>query len=293
MEILITGGAGFIGSTLATALAEKRHQVLIYDTDACDARLDHIEYFKGTIFDAIRLKEAIDSCDTIIHMIGLADARIAQEYPQLSFDLNVRSMQIVLEAARNGNISRFIVPSSASIYGAVDRSPIAEDTPPKPTSTYSYHKFMAEKLAECYANSYGMNITVLRLFNVYGSQGKSILNILIDKARNREVANIYGEKQKRDFIHVSDVAEAFVRILDMDRNGYEVYNIGTGTGRSIEDIINLVKRYLPDVLIEYGNLDGILYDSIADITKIKKATGFDPDKSDRKLRYTIEKMIRS
>lgn len=292
MKVLITGGSGFIGEEVVSHLAERGYKVVVYDIGTRGIQSDIIEYVEGDIFDAVKLGEVITSCDAILHMVGLADARVAQEHPQLSFDLNLRSLQTVFEVARSSKVLRFILPSSASVYGAVDRSPITEDTIPKLTNIYAYHKFMAEKLAECYANSYGMNIIILRLFNVYGSQGKGILNILVDKAKRGEVAKIYGKKQKRDFIHISDVAEAFVRILDAD-DRYGVYNVGTGIGRSIEDIVNLVKECFPDIAIEYGDYNGILYDSVADITKIKKAIGFDPDKSDKKLRYTIEKMIRN
>ncbi|MBT9138560.1 MAG: UDP-glucose 4-epimerase [Syntrophomonadaceae bacterium] len=293
MKVLVTGGSGFIGAEIASQLAESGSKVVVYDIGAWDRQINNIEYVKGDIFDAVHLREALTSCDAVIHMVGLADARVAQEHPQLSFDLNLRSLQVAFEAARNSNVFRFLLPSSASIYGPADRSPIAEDTPPKLTNIYTYHKFMAEKLAECYTNSYGMNTTVLRLFNVYGIQGKGILNILVDKATKEEVIKLYGEKQKRDFIYISDVAKAFANILDIAYNRYEVFNVGTGIGRSIEDIVNLVKEHFPSMTIEYGKYDGVLYDSVADITRLKKATGFDPDKSDRNLRKAIGKMIRN
>lgn len=293
MKVLVTGGSGFIGSEVASQLAEKGCEVIVYDIGAWDKRIDNIKHVKGDIFDAVHLREVMTPCDAIVHMVGLADARVAREQPQLSFDLNLRSLQVALEAASNSNDLRFILPSSASIYGPVDMSPVAEDATPKLSTIYAYHKFMAEQLAECYANSYGVNIAVLRLFNVYGIQGKGILNILVDKAMKGEVIKLYGEKQKRDFIHISDVAQAFVSILEVNHNRYELYNVGTGIGRSIEDIANLVKGYFPGMVIEHGDYNGVLYDSVADITKIRKATGFNPNKGDRKLKETIEKMIRN
>lgn len=150
---------------------------------------------------------------------------------------------------------------------------------------------MAEELAECYAKNYNINVTVLRLFNVFGIQGKGILNILVEKVKKGETIMLYGEKQKRDFIHISDVADAFVGVLETSGSRLDIYNVGTGIGRSIEDLVKLVGAYLPEMQIEHGESNAILYDVTADITKIKKATGFNPDKSDKKLKETIEKMI--
>ena len=292
-KILVTGGTGFIGSVVVSSLIERNHEVVVYDLAAWDEKADNIEYIKGDIFDAKHLSEVLSSCDSVIHMVGLADARVAQDHPQMSFDLNVRSTQMLLEVIRdtNINISRVILPSSASIYGVVDRSPISEDTISKPTNIYSYHKLMAEELAECYAKNYNINVTVLRLFNVYGIQGRGILNILVEKAKKEETIMLYGEKQKRDFIHISDVADAFVGVLETSGSGLDIYNVGTGVGKSIEDIVKLVGEYFSGMRVEHGGYNAILYDLTADIKKIKNAIGFSPDESDRKLKETIEKMI--
>lgn len=290
MKVLITGGAGFIGSTVATALAKKNHEVIIYDIGTWDIRQDKIEYIKGDVFDVVHLADVVRQCDGIIHMVGLPDARIAREHPQMSFELNVRSLQVLLEAAKNNSITRLILPSSAAIYGITERSPVAETTMPKLTSIYAYHKYIAEKLAEAYSTNYNVHITIMRLFNVYGAQGAGILNILLENAIKGEPAKLYGEKQKRDFIHVSDVADAFVRVLELDHK-FEVYNVGTGVGRSIQDIVNLVKEYLPSLTVTHGDYRGVLYDSVADMTKLTNATGFNPDGSDNKLREVIEKQV--
>lgn len=287
MRVLITGGAGFIGSTVAVALAKQNHEAIIYDIGTWDAKAANIEYTKGDIFDAGHLADVMRRCDTVIHMVGLPDARTAHEHPQLSFDQNVRSLQVLLEAVRKNGNTKIILPSSASIYGAVSQSPVREQTRLKPTNIYAYHKYIAEKLAEGYSLNYGISITVLRLFNVFGVKGQGILNILPEKASKGEPVKLYGEKQKRDFIHVSDVADAFIRVLELDHR-FEVYNIGTGVGRSIEDIVSLVKEYFPNLSVEYGDYQGALYDSVADITKVRNATGFNPDGSDNKLREIIQ-----
>ena len=287
MKVLITGGAGFIGSAIASTLAHNGHQVVIYDIGTWDAKTDNIEYIKGDIFDVSHLAGVVRRCDSVIHMVGLADARTAQEHPQMSFDLNIRSLQVLLEAGRNNGIMKLILPSSAAIYGTVEQSPVTEDTVPKLTSIYAYHKYMAEQLAQAYSLNYGICVTVLRLFNTYGIKGQGILNILLEKAIRNEPVKLYGEKQKRDFIHVSDVADAFASVLELDHR-FETYNVGTGIGRSIEEIVNLVKEYYPNLSVECGEYKGVLYDSVADIIKIKNASSFNPDGSDDKLREVIQ-----
>ena len=287
MRVLVTGGAGFIGSTVALKLAQKGHQVIIYDVGVWDSQEDHTEYIKGDIFDVGHLTETVRNCDVVVHMVGLADARAAQEHPQMSFDLNIRSLQVLLESMRDNGVARLILPSSAAIYGAVDKSPVSEETVPKLNGVYPYHKYIAEKLAETYSLNYGIHITMLRLFNVYGIKGQGILNILLDKATKGEPVKLYGEKQKRDFIHVSDVANAFASVLELDHR-FEVYNVGTGIGRSIEDLTKIVKEYFPALAIQYGEFKGVLYDSVADIVKLRRATGLNPDVSDGNIRETIQ-----
>lgn len=290
MRVLITGGAGFIGSAVSLAVAERNHEVIIYDIGTWDTKLDNIEYVKGDIFNAAHLSSVLKRCDGVIHMVGLPDARTAQEHPQMSFDLNVRSLQVLLETARDNDIMHLILPSSAAVYGPVERSPVTEETMPKLSNTYAYHKYIAEKLAEAYSVNYGVHITILRLFNVYGIRGAGILNILVEKASKGEPVRLYGGKQKRDFIHVSDVADALAGVLSLDHK-FEAYNVGTGVGRSIEDIVNLVKEYSSTLSVEHSDSKGVLYDSVADITKLKNAIGFNPDGNDNKLRKIIKKQV--
>ena len=287
MKILITGGAGFIGLSVAAVLAKKNHEVIIYDIGTQDIKIDNIEQIKGDIFNAPHLTNILKECDGVIHLVGSSEARTPQKRPQMSFALNVHSLQVLLDAMRNTGVPKLILSSSSTVYGIVGQSPVSEKTAPKPTTIYSYHKYMAEQLAEAYSVNYNMHITILRLFNVCGIGGHGILSVLLEKASRGESVKLYGEKQKRDFIHVSDVADAFANILQLDRE-FEVYNVGTGVGRSIEDIANLVKERFPNLSVEHSEYKGILYDFVADITKFRNATSFNPDGSDDKLREVIK-----
>jgi UDP-glucose 4-epimerase len=177
------------------------------------------------------------------------------------------------------------------VYGAVDKLPIAENVPPQPVNIYGYHKYIAEKLAEAYSHNYSIQVTILRLFNVYGIKGSGILSAFVEKAAKNEVAQLCGEKQKRDFIHISDVADTIAEVLNLKQK-FETYNVGTGIGRTIEDILGLVKEYFPTLSVERVALEEVLYDSIADITKLKSAITFNPDTRYDKIREVIQELRR-
>ena len=287
MKVLVTGGAGFMGFAIASALAENGNEVTIYDIAPHSAELKNIECIKGDVFDACHLSDIIRRFDCVIHMVGLVGVAKAHAQPQASFDLNVRSLQVLLEVMRCNNISRLIIPSAAAVYGTTTKLPISEDTAARPTNTYGFHKYISEKVAETYSFNYGISTSILRVFNPFGLRGQGILNVLLESASKGKPVKLYTEKQKRDLIHISDVAEAFVRVLKLDHR-FDVYNVGTGIGRRIDDIVHLIREYHPNLVVEHVDYAGVPYDSVADITKLKKATGFCPDGSTDTLRKFVQ-----
>jgi UDP-glucose 4-epimerase len=291
MRVLVTGSTGFIGSAIVSELNARGHSVVAYSrSEKPSPGPGKTERIKGDVFDTARLLEAMKQCDTVIHAVGLAGVRLARERPDESFQDNVRSLQVVLEALRNTGVRKLLLPSSSSVYGTVDKLPIAEDMPPNPTNIYGFHKYMAEKLAEAYSGNYGIQLTILRLFNVYDAGKSGILSTLAEKALRNEVVQLYGEKQKRDFIHLSDIADAFVKMLEL-KHKFEIYNVGTGIARSIEDIVNLAKECFPALRVEFGAGSEVLYDSVADVTKIQNAIAFNPDKSADRLKEAMREMV--
>lgn len=292
MKILVTGGCGFIGSKIKEEINSQGHEVIVFDINTRDGSRDGIQYIKGDIFDSKHTQEVLNGCDFVIHMVGLPIARKAQQRPQFSYELNVRSVQAILETMRELDIGKFILPSSAAIYGKTNvEGGITENTPSNPSNTYAYHKWIAEEICRCYMTNYGIKSTILRPFNVYGSEGTGIINILVEKASKNEPIVLYGENQLRDFIHINDVAKAFAEILKCKDCANQTINVGTGVGRSINDIVELVKTYFPDMKTEKQEFKGELYDSIANITKLKELTGFEPNKNVDIMKSTIEEMI--
>jgi UDP-glucose 4-epimerase len=291
MKVLVTGGSGFIGSKIATGVKNGGHEVSIFDVNTKDDIKEGINHIKGDIFDSGHISEILERTDCVIHMVGLPNARKAQERPQLSYDLNVRSTQTILEVMRENDVKNFIFPSSAAIYGITKGASVDESTPINPANTYAYHKWIAEEICRCYSQNYGIKSTILRLFNVYGKEGTGIINILVEKAVRDETISLYGENQLRDFTLIDFIAKAFLSVLDCKRCQNETINVGTGVGRSIKDIVELVKEHYPNIKLERKEYKGVLYDSVADISKLKKLTGFEPDKSIDIMKNTIKEMI--
>ncbi len=291
LKVLVTGGTGFIGSKIAGAVRDNGHSVIIFDVNTQDKIEGEIRHIKGDIFDTKHVLEVLQEVNSVIHMVGLPNARKAQERPQLSYDLNVRSTQAILEAMRETEVKNFILPSSAAIYGETEQDYVNEDTPSNPTNIYAHHKWIAEEICRSYSYNYDIGSTILRLFNVYGKEGTGIINILVEKAKRKETILLFGEEQLRDFIHIDYVAQGFSEVLECEKCVNETINLGTGMGRSIKDIVELVKEHFPNIKTEKKEFTGGLYNSIADITKLKELTGFEPDGSLNIINKTIMEMI--
>ncbi|MHA2121154.1 MAG: NAD-dependent epimerase/dehydratase family protein [Promethearchaeota archaeon] len=292
LRILITGGKGFIGSKIIEFLTNLGHEIIVYDLVCKDEGQGDVEYIKGDIFDSECLSDSLKGSDLVIHMIGQPNARLAQENPQQSYELNVGSVQTLLDSMRKSNINRIILPSSAAIYGTVTGEVgISEDTPANPQNIYAYHKWIAEEVCRSYSQNYSINSVILRLFNVYGPSGSGIINILINKAKNNEVLLLYGEEQLRDFIHLDDVALVFSKVINCKDCTNQTINVGTGSGRSVNEIVDLVKESFPEIQIKRKEFKGNPYDSFADITKLNHLLGFTPDGSIERLKRAIKEMI--
>jgi UDP-glucose 4-epimerase len=290
MKILVTGGTGFIGSAIVNKLIELKNSVTVFANDVLPANINKCaKYITGDVFDSATLSRALDGHEAVIHAIGFPGLKVSNTSPYASFSLNVISVHTVLESMRRKGVSRFIFISSSSVHGKTTSLPIREDTPANPLSIYGFNKFIAEKLAESYSQCYGFEVTIARPFNVFGADENNILKLLVCQAQASKVADIYGEEQIRDFIHVDDVAHAISGLVNL-KNKYEVYNIGTGIGRRINDAINLVREAYPNMKINYTPTKVVLYDSLADISKIQRAIAFNPDRTDIKMREVIQQL---
>jgi nucleoside-diphosphate-sugar epimerase len=292
---LVTGGAGFIGSHLVEALLTEGCHVKVIDNFSSANELNlssfpsvlpgKLEIIRGDIRDAQILNLSMQGVDGVFHLAALVSVPLSIEKPDLSFDINTRGTQLVLELARKNRLSRVVFASSAAVYGDNDNQPLHESELSAPLSPYGLDKSFGEQLGKMYADLYQLNVTCLRFFNVFGprqppdSPYSGVVSIFAKKAAMREAATIYGDgKQTRDFVFVKDVANALMLSMRSELPGFRLYNVGSGEAMTVSAIWDAFRdvsgyeeeaRYLPA-------RTGDIKTSLADISRIKADLGFRP-----------------
>ena len=291
-SVLITGCSGFIGRHLIKTFIKHNTQFYIYDIKEPPIELPEGRFIKGDIFDLQQLKQAVEHHNVIIHLVGLADSAVVQREPMQSFMLNLVSLQNLLESCRIFKKKKVVFPSSAAVYGLTEDLPVKESFHLNPTNTYSWHKYLCEKMLLAYHRNYGIDYVSLRLFNVYGQGNKGVIDFFIEKAKNKEAIESFGPYQYRDFVYAGDVAEAFHKAAIYEKTSNRVVNIGSGNGFQIRDILDLICEIFPEVKWTEMKSDFVMYDSIADITLARILLDFKPDGSREFMKKIIsEEMI--
>ena len=288
MKALVTGGAGFIGSTLVKRLLEFDYEVIVIDNESGGGKANWNLEAENHDFDLAdfsyyeRLKNLMWSVDYVFHMAADVSVQYCVEEPENSYANNMNCFINVIGAARETNIKRFVFSSTSAIYGLLDKVAIETDDI-SPLNAYSYSKYAGECLAKMYYKLYGLQTVCLRYFNVYGpgqpSRGQyaPVLGIFEKQLASGQNLTVVGNGlQERDFVHVDDVVEANIVVAaqDMDKYG-EVYNVGTGKSISIIDLA----RKISDNIEYVPPRDGEARYSCADTTKIQSAYGWKPQKT--------------
>ena len=256
MKSLVTGGAGFIGSTLVEKLLEQDEMVVVVDNESANT---HEETYWND--DAINikmdvndpaLKNAVTGIDRIFHLAADISIPYSIKNPAATYSNNVHGLLNVLEVARKSDIKNVVFSSTAAIYGLTDKVCVETDTP-DPLNPYSVSKLAGENLMKMYNDLYGIKTVSLRYFNVYGprqsntGQYAPVVGIFQKQKEQHSALTIVGDgKQTRDFVHVSDVAAANILVSESDATG--VYNVGTGIEYSVNqiaDMISDVQRNIP------------------------------------------------
>jgi UDP-glucose 4-epimerase len=301
---LITGGAGFIGTHLASHLARQGWDVTIVD-DLTEGRETNLE-FLGVEAELIALDIAEPGAlerlsgrafDAIFHLAAQASVPRSVERPDFDFRANVVGTFHVLEFMRCRSIPKLVFPSTVSVYSPDAEMPLKETTPIHASSPYGAAKAAAENYCFAYASSYGLNVTVLRLFNVYGPlMRKYVIHDLVRKLQRdpKRLVMLGDGNQVRDYLYVDDAARAFALAAEKGRKG-DVYNVGSGNPVRIADLA----RKLADIMgLQKVNFEctmeswpGDIKTWFADLTKIT-ALGFAPQMPwDEGLRRTVEFLI--
>lgn len=268
--ILVTGHDGFIGSKLTQHLKSKGYRIIGISNNPGNLASKKIRKDITKIITS-DVKEKIHY---VIHLAALTDIDYCQKNPQKCFEVNVMGTQRILEIARKKQ-AKFIFLSSSHVFGKPIKIPIKEDDPKKPLSIYGGSKLAGEILCELYSNSFGMNISVIRLFSVFGkkNKGNDVISKIISQLKHQNTLKLGNTYPKRDFIHVDDVITALSIIMKKTK-GFNSFNVGTGISHSILQVCNLSAK-LCDKKIIVKSVKGIsrkkdIQNIVADSSKIQK-----------------------
>lgn len=283
-KLLITGGAGFIGSYCVDRLLKDGYEVVVFDIKkSMDAvHLHHvmhrIQYIEGDIRVLSQLQAAVSDCEYILHLAAVVSVPESMCDPSGTFTTNVMGTLHVFEAAAKHEIKRVVYASSAAVYGDVTCVPTPESESHEPLSHYGMHKAANEQLAEWYKKQFGLATTGLRFFNVYGSRQdpnspySGVISIFAKLMRSGQVPTIYGDgTATRDFVHVHDVAAVCVFMLTAT-NPEAVYNVGTGRPRSLRELVDTLNGVLgiEQTPVYAPKREGDIDHSCAEVSRLRR-----------------------
>lgn len=295
-RILLTGGAGFIGSHLAEALLRRGCGLLIlddlndyYDPALKRANLEQVrsagpfEFVHGDICDAALAQELFARFrpDAVVHLAARAGVRPSLEQPALYQRVNVEGTAVLLEAARRHAVQRFVFASSSSVYGAASRVPFSEDDPVRaPISPYAASKIAGEALCHVYSHLYGMRIVCLRFFTVYGPRQRpdlAIRKFAESIAAGRPIPVFGDGSTGRDYTFIDDIVSGILAAVDHDA-AFDVFNLGNSSPVLLRDMITTLERVLgKQAIIDRQPLQpGDVPITFADISKARRLLGWTP-----------------
>lgn len=274
MKILVTGGAGYIGSHTCVELLNVGYEIVVYDnfSNSCKESINRVEkitskkvsFIEGDIRDEISLEKAIIGCDAVIHFAGLKAVGESVEKPLEYYDNNVHGTLCLLRVMKKNNIKKLVFSSSATVYGNPDFLPLTENHPLRTTNPYGHTKLVIEDILRAlYESDNSWSIAILRYFNPVGAHESGLIgedpqgipnNLMPYIAQvaigRRESVNVFGEDYDthdgtgvRDYIHVTDLAIGHLKALNiLDKPHCTAINLGTGKGYSVLDVINAFSK---------------------------------------------------
>jgi len=244
-SVVVTGGAGFIGSRLARTLAAVCEVTVVDDCSNGDpaAVPESATLIRGDVRDVEPVQRACAEADVVFHQAAMSDVTRSVRAPGECHTRNASGAMTVLDAARRTD-ARVVFASSAAVYGPPERLPVREGHPKRPTSPYGVSKLAGDQYARVFAERYGLPTVALRYFNVYGDRpggGSDVVTQFLERARRGDPLVVHGDgSQTRDFVHVDDVVQANLRAAVTDATG-RAYNVATGEATAVRDLAALVR----------------------------------------------------
>ena len=301
MRVLVTGGAGFIGSHLVERLLVEGHSVRVLDnlsrgrTEGLPA--EGYELVEGDVRDRAIVKASLDGVDQVFHLAAQVSVPASTQAPVECYEVNLTGSLQVLDASRKAGVKRVVLASSAAVYGDF-LGPVSETTPAAPLSPYAASKLGMEQAAKLFTESFGLPTVCLRFFNVYGprqapdSQYAAVIPGFIQAGLVQEPMVIHGDgQQRRDFVCVTDAVEACMLAASREQANGSVVNIGGGGSVTIRDLAGILQRLIPGTpkpTLGPGR-EGDIRNSEAELSRAHALLGYHPATTlERGLEATIE-----
>lgn len=299
-KLLITGGAGFIGSRLAKIASNNGWEVCILDnlstglqSNAEGLEAKGMEVHIGDIRDKSLVTDLVAKSTAVIHLAAQVSVPLSIQHPKETMDINVKGTQNVIDSCLQNSVKRLVVASSAAVYGEADSLPLNEDAAGELLSPYAESKWANEQqIVE--ARSNGLEASCLRFFNVYGIGQRpdgayaAVIPKFADMMAKGTQPRINGDgSQTRDFVHVDDVCNAIMTLVkgDWKANAHHVYNVATQTRISLLDLVSIINKSLANKIDNYSHLEpihdperpGDIRHSMASISRIKQVLNWQPN----------------
>ncbi len=290
-KILVTGGAGFIGSHLVDALLQKGHKVLVIDNISTGKREnlnEKAEFHELDLADLEKIKPLFKGVDFVFHLAAVPKIMVSIENPVSAHQNNLTNTLNILIAAKEARAKKVIYASSTSVYGDQATLPVREDVKPNPLNPYGVQKYTGELYCKVFSEIFNLPTVCLRYFNVFGPRQSfegdyaCVAGIFLRQKANKKPLTIVGDgTARRDFTYVKDVVRATILAAESNVGGGEVINIASGNNYSVNELAGIIGG----ATVNTPPRPGEIKESLGDIQKAKELLGWEPE-------YDMEKGLK-